>query len=61
MTLAFFSYRQFFPSLTHPNAHVAFKPRFVEGEVIQLEGTDEEREGLYRDREGENGDVANRV
>jgi len=61
MTTAYFSYRQFFPSLTHSVAHRPFSPRFKAAEV-GLEGTDEERQGLYsRVENGESEDVLNRV
>lgn len=57
ITFAYFSYRQFFPSLTHPCAHKTFKPRFKRDD-IPLDGTDEERQSLYMGpRDEETGDV----
>jgi len=50
MTLGYFSYRQFFPSLTDPASHQPFSR--LRHSTVSLEGTDEETEPLTgRNRE----------
>ncbi|KIJ49576.1 hypothetical protein M422DRAFT_66054 [Sphaerobolus stellatus SS14] len=62
MIIAYFSYRQFFPSLTHAKAHRAFKPRFNNISEISINGTEEERRALYsRPSEEDSRDVLTTV